>query len=184
MKKLLLPIGLGVVGLIGGLAGGHFLKPAPVIEEDAAEQAASKAEIDAAADDAKAQIERDLAQYETEGRKRAPTIEEQGIVYHKMTKQFVVPVVVGERVRSLMVIDLALRINEGSGEAVFNHEPKLRDEFLQDLFIHAQSEGFSSVYQKPNVLADLRAAPLQSAKSVLGDLVHEILITNIVRKDV
>lgn len=184
MKKLLLPIVLAVLGLGGGLAGGQMLRPPPV-EEDQGDGLNEAAEPTAETEAERlARIERDLEGYERPERTETPAIDDVGIVYHKLDKQFIVPVIAQGRVQSLMVISIALRITEGYGTTVFDHEPKLRDEFLQTLFIHGQSEGFATIFQKPHVLADLRDSLLQAAKRVLGDVAHEVLLTNIVRKDV
>jgi len=211
MKKLLAPILLGLIGLGGGLVAGQMTRPAPPMDEAANETAqevdvASTANVGAEVPSGVAEPEgmdkapddvasaREDFQAETAAltkrvmkeleEPQVPAVEEVGLTYHKLDKQFVIPVVADERVQSLMVISIELRIDEGASDAVFEHEPKLRDEFLQQLFIHGQSDGFSTIYQKPHVLAYLRDSLLMAAQRVLGDLVHEVLLTSLVRKDV
>ena len=62
--------------------------------------------------------------------------------YVKLSNQFVVPVVKGKTVVSLVVLSLSLEVPEGQKDAVFRREPKLRDSFLQVLFDHANIGGF------------------------------------------
>lgn len=174
--KFLLPVILAVVGLSGGLFGGHFLQPAKPPPE----------EVEA---DAEPPAEEDLAMKSDDGgdapykapppQKREPVNTE----FVKMDKQFVVPVIEGGRVASLMVLSLAIEVLEGQGGLVFDHEPKLRDELLQALFVHAQSGGFSGEFTRAHLMQDLKDSLGSAAVSVLGNSVQEVLLTNIVRQD-
>lgn len=168
MKKLLLPLILALLGLGAGAAAGHFLKPAAEEEEPAAADEAAKEEESLAA----------LSP------PPAPPIDPAAATeYVKLDRQFIVPVVEKEKVGSLMVVSMAIETQPGGSELVFKHEPKLRDEFLRVMFLHAQSGGFSGAFTDPNVMDDLRAALTASARSILGDAVKSVLLTNIIRQD-
>ena len=160
MKKLLIPVILALVGLAGGLFAGHSMKPAPKPEEG--EEAAAVAP------------------------EPAPEPEpEPGALseYVKLDRQFIVPVIADQKVNSLMVISMAIEITGGGSDPIFAQEPKLRDEFLRVLFLHAQSGGFSGAFTEPRVMDDLRASLTASAKRILGSKVKAVLLTNLVRQD-
>ncbi|MEX2521105.1 MAG: flagellar basal body-associated FliL family protein [Paracoccaceae bacterium] len=162
MKKLLIPLVLALIGLGGGLFAGNAMKPHEPAEPE--EAGASHAE-------AKPQ--------EPEPVHAVSSSTE----YVKLDRQFVVPVVNDEKVEALMVISMAVEIDAGGVDNVFEQEPKLRDEFLRVLFTHAQSGGFSGVFTEPRVMDDLRAALAATARSVLGSHVRSVLLTNVIRQD-
>ncbi len=104
--------------------------------------------------------------------------------YVKLPNQFVVPVMEGGRVGSLVVLALSLEVPAGATEAVFAREPKLRDEFLRVLFDHANTGGFRGTFTDGGTLVALRRALLEAARKVLGpEAVFDVLITDIVRQD-
>ena len=103
--------------------------------------------------------------------------------YAKLSNQFIVPVMQKGRVSAMVILSLSLQVTTGSTPDVYNAEPKLRDTFLQVMFDHANSGGFSGAYTDGSNLVLLRSALLEAAKSVLGDKVTDVLITDIVRQD-
>ncbi|MEM7522255.1 MAG: flagellar basal body-associated FliL family protein [Pseudomonadota bacterium] len=182
--KFILPVIFALLGATGGLFGGHMLKPPPEEDPsmtDGSDQASSEAMPDAEmAEDDPTKGQTELAGYE----KPQPVVSKpENTKFVKLEKQFVVPVIEGRRVASLMVLSLAVEVNEDAEEAVFSHEPKLRDELLRALFVHAQSGGFSGQFTKPHLMDDLKASLGVAARQVLGDVSYEVLLTNIVRQD-
>ena len=103
--------------------------------------------------------------------------------YVKMNNQFVIPVIAGGRIKSLVVMSLSLEIAKGETEAVYAREPKLRDAFLRAMFDHANSGGFDGDFTANGNMAHLREALLNGAKGVLGEAVSDVLIVDIVRQD-
>ena len=103
--------------------------------------------------------------------------------YIKMANQFIVPVMVKGKVSAMVILSLSLEVLSGSTEQVYRLEPKLRDQFLQVMFDHANSGGFSGSYTDGANLLLLRKALLESAKSVLKEQVSDVLIIDIVRQD-
>ena len=103
--------------------------------------------------------------------------------YMKLANQFIVPVMVKGKVSAMVILSLSLAVTSGSAAEVYKVEPKLRDEFLQVMFDHANSGGFSGSYTDGANLLLLRKALLESAKGVLKDLVSDVLIVDIVRQD-
>lgn len=101
----------------------------------------------------------------------------------KLNNQFVVPVVEEGRVTSLVILALSVEVTIGSTEAVFAKEPKLRDALLQVLFDHANAGGFKGVFTDSANLILLRKALLEAAQKTMGDLVIDVLISDIARQD-
>ncbi|WP_309664838.1 flagellar basal body-associated FliL family protein [Tabrizicola sp.] len=158
MKKVL-PLLLALLGLGGGVAAGVFLRPAP--EDPHAESTVA----------------------EDEGAQEEAADEEALPEYVKMNNQFVVPVVEDGRVRAMVVLALSLEVSNGSTEATYAREPKLRDTFLQVLFDHANVGGFNGSFTDGSNLVILRESLKEAAVVILGNVVTDVLITDIARQD-
>lgn len=171
MMKLLLPVVLAVLGIAGGVGAGLALKPAA--QKDATISPCGETETVEAAKDGQARKGDDH-----------DDAAEDDHDYIKLNNQFVVPVVNGDLVDSLVVMSLSVEIAPGQGETVYEREPKLRDALLQVLFDHANMGGFKGAFTNGNNLDVLRTALTETARGVLGPSVHNILITDIARQDV
>lgn len=148
----ILPILLMVLGLASGLGAGIMLRPAP---EPVAEGEEPEAALPASP----------LA-----------------TALYPLKGQFLVPIVEDARVASLIVIELALEVDEASIAMVPGKEPLLRDRLLQILFDHANTGGFDGMFTSNNNMTILRSALREGAAQVLGaSVVTEVLITNILR---
>jgi flagellar protein FliL len=167
MLGKILPIILAVLGLGGGISAGLFLRP----ELDPVEHATGdKSEAGGATDSSEERAE------------EGPP--EEGIPdYVKMNNQFVVPVVEDGRVASMVVLSLSLEVEAGNTEAVYQREPRLRDAFLQVLFDHANTGGFSGSFTDGSNLIVLRTSLKEAAALILGTVVTDVLITDIARQD-
>jgi len=167
--KFLLPLILLILGTAAGGGAAFFL----VSEDEMVEQN----ELDTAClenthldmDDATAPLQ-------------AVPLEERE--YARMNNQFVVPVVLNERVASLMVMSLSLEVAIGGQEAVFSHEPRLRDAFLQVMFNHANMGGFNGAFTSSSNMRLLREALQKAADDIMSGHISDVLIVEIVRQDV
>jgi flagellar protein FliL len=171
MLAKLIPVILALIGLGGGVGAGLFLRPAPAAEDHAAEGAdPAKAGDHGATSDAEATDD------EGEPEEGAPE-------YVKMNNQFVVPVVEDGRVVAMVVLSVSIEVEAGNTEAVYQREPKLRDVFLQVLFDHANTGGFSGSFTDGANLIFLRTSLKEAAVLVMGSAVRDVLITDIARQD-
>lgn len=160
----IVPLLLLVVGLGAGVGAGIVLKPH---EEVAAANPCGEAE-------AHAPPEMNVST-EPVALKRD---------YVKLNNQFVIPVVKDSKIKSLVVLSLSMEIAPGNSEAVYQREPKLRDAFLRAMFDHANSGGFDGEFTANGNMAPLRAELLRAAQAVVGgEVVSDVLITDIVRQD-
>ncbi len=191
MKKLLLPLILLLLGVGGGVGAGIFLAPPPMAEEAAVgpcgEIPVTGKVTDVASQDAEGA---DQVAAET-GHSAAPTEGEMidagaatGFEYVRMANQFVVPVVEGGAVKSMVVLTISVEVTSGSQNTVFSYEPKMRDVFLQVLFDHANAGGFDGMFTSAENMRTLRRALRLAGQEAVGELVHDVLITDIVRQDV
>jgi hypothetical protein len=100
-----------------------------------------------------------------------------------MNNQFVIPVVEDGHVAAMVILALSLEVAHGKTQDAYGREPKLRDAFLQILFDHANAGGFNGSFTDGANLVLLRKALLEAAKNILGDVVSDVLISDIARQD-
>ncbi len=190
--KLLMPIGIALLGLGVGVGAGVALKPAaeaaaaaacgevagahgdePVAEGGAAPDAAAACPPAAAAGPLEPAA---VGGGHGDGG---------GAAAVALGKPFVVPVFAGDKVVAMVVASVAVEIDAASAARVEAAEPKLRDGFLAAMFRHANSGGFAGAFTTGQKMADLRAALLAAAREVLaGATVSDVLITEIAKQDV
>ncbi len=165
MKKLILPLILMLVGVGGGVGAGLFLTQNTPDDEMAANPCGDG---EAVSDMAMDMPPAPLDQRE----------------YARMSNQFVVPVVSDELVSSLIVMSLSIEVETGGQEAVFSHEPRLRDAFLQVMFDHANIGGFDGAFTASANMRMLRESLQTAADGVMQGHITDVLIIDIVRQDV
>lgn len=100
-----------------------------------------------------------------------------------MDRKFVVPLVRGNRVRSLVVADLRLEVRASGKSRALTLRPKVRDAFLDALYAMAVAGTFDGDLYSNNVQDDMRARLLQAARQVLQDDAVAILIAELLRQD-
>ncbi len=164
--RLLFPIILAAIGIGGGVGAGLTLRPA--VKETAQDSPC-------------VEIPDTPNKGETDQSTSLPDTNRE---YVKMNNQFVVPVVRGETVTSLVLISLSLEVGEGNREAIFAREPKLRDALLQVMFDHANAGGFQGAFTNSSKLDVLRKTLGDVARTVSNNQVSGVLITDIARQDV
>lgn len=178
MIRKLIPVLLGLLGLGIGVGAGIFLRPADHSPADVVEgetEHAAPVEAEAAhGDAAKAEHAQEPAKDENA---------EGGPEYVKLSNQFVIPVVEQGKVVSMVILALTLEVGNGTTEAIYAREPKLRDALLQVLFDHANSGGFDGSFTDGANLVLLRKALLEAAQTAIGPNVSDVLISDIARQD-
>ncbi|MHA1128297.1 MAG: flagellar basal body-associated FliL family protein [Alphaproteobacteria bacterium] len=180
MAKIL-PILIVLIGLVAGVGAGIFLRPAPtemasceVTETDGHDAVEAECEPEEKAD------EHAEAPSEDNGSNMDPS----NVQYVKLSNQFVVPVVKDNAVAAMVVISLSIETTPAMADTVYLLEPKLRDGLLRVMFLHANSGGFEGQFTRGESMKDLRGSLLETARVILGPLVSDVLITDILRQDV
>ncbi|MGB0959140.1 MAG: flagellar basal body-associated FliL family protein [Halocynthiibacter sp.] len=161
MKKIL-PILLILLGTGGGIGLGLKLRPPPTTHDEMVEctPAPETKELE------------------------FPTAEEQGVEYVKLNNQMIIPLIRNGNTHSLVVLTLNVEVTAGNKETIFKFEPKLRDAFLQVLFDHANVGGFDGDFTSTENMNSLKTALTETAKLSLGEIVHNVLISDIVRQKI
>lgn len=169
MLRLILPLLLALLGTGAGVGAGMLLKPAP---EETPVTNDTKEEGDAA----KAEETNDVeAEDEGEGAT--------ALNYFKLSNQFVVPVLDAGHVGALVVMSLSLEVKDQNTDTYYDKEPKLRDSLLRVMFDHANAGGFDGPFTEGGRMQSLRYALREAAQKVLGPVVTDVLILDIVRQD-
>lgn len=165
---------LAPLGLVGGLAAGHFAAPTPEVEVS---DKATPSEVGE-------QIgENTLAGEPSRPEAKRPPTREGKAEYAKLDKHFVVPVIEDQTVDALVVVTMAIEVDDGATDLVYLHEPKLRDEFLSVLFNHGRSGAFKDGFSEPQNLEDLKASLNKAATHIIGKASRQVLLTSIIRQD-
>lgn len=170
MKKLLLPLILLLVGTGGGVGAALFLGGPE--EEPMPDLAAAPCGPDETA----------VAEGEAKEVEPAPVVAT-STEFAKIANQFVIPVVSDSQIEAMIVLSLSIEVPEGQKDTVFALEPKLRDQFMQVLFNHANIGGFSGNFTSNENMRILRGDLQQSARALLGDTAQNVLILELVRQD-
>ncbi len=190
----LIPIILMLIGAGAGVGAGIMLRPAAEPEMAAADATDYGENAEDEPDDGYPEADNNEdagydsadAEYDTQdeysgdkGKGGVPAIE-----YIALRRQMIVPLVDGDRVGALMILSLSIEATGGSIELIYNREPKLRDEFLQVLFRHANTGGFDGMFTSGEAMSDLKSALNAAASDVLGSVSHQVLITEILRQEI
>ncbi len=186
MKKLL-PIILLLIGAGGGVGAGLFLRPPPAepemvsaCGEGEAECPPSEAGGEMSGGEALPEEQAMAEPAEAGSEEAAPS--GSGPEYVALQRQMIVPIVSDDQVISLVVMSLSIEVEAGFTNDVYDREPKLRDAFLQVLFRHANTGGFSGDFTSGEKMADLRRALNSAAAQVLGPVAIQVLVTDILRQ--
>ncbi|MCF6444677.1 flagellar basal body-associated FliL family protein [Nereida sp. MMG025] len=159
MKPLLLPILIALVGIGAGAGAGIMMKPT---QDTSAEHC--------------------LPTTQTETLAEVPE-PDTSLEFIKLNNQFVVPIISDTRVTSLVVMSLTIEAAEGTREELYRREPKLRDALLQVMFDHANIGGFSGNFTTSPKMDALRHKLLQATQAIMGDVVTDVLVTDVARQD-
>ncbi len=175
MIRLLIPVILLILGLGGGVGAGMMLNG------------------DAGGGDSQA-TDGDRVGADSEGEEAADEGDGDGgygeeadpdspYEYVRLNNQFIVPIIRHGSVRSLVVISLTVEVLNGGNTLVYSREPRLRDAFLRVMFSHANVGGFDGSFTTVEAMAPLRTGLREAAQQILGEIVHDVLIVDIVRQD-
>jgi flagellar basal body-associated protein FliL len=125
-----------------------------------------------------------LAQAESATADPAPRAADSGDhAFIDLERKFVVPLVRGNRVRSLVVVDLRLEVTSSAEALALELKPKLRDAFLDTLYAMAVAGAFDGDLYSNNVQGEMRTRLLEAARQVLRDGATAILISELLRQD-
>jgi flagellar protein FliL len=183
MLRLILPVVLLVLGAAGGVGAGLMLGGGDGSADEAAAGAADGHGSEDAAHAEPAEDGPGAGAGDGHGAGDSPAAASGLSEYVRLNNQFVVPIVQGGSVRSLVVMSLTLEVDVGRNSAVFDREPRLRDAFLRVMFAHANAGGFDGSFTQASVMDPLREALAEAARGILGPMLRDVLIVDITRQD-
>jgi flagellar protein FliL len=128
-------------------------------------------------------VEETQAETEAEPKAFEPAEPGQSAEFAQLGNQFVVPVVRGGVVRALVLVSVTLEVTEGGSATVHSMEPRLRDAFLQVLFDHANTGGFDDRFTQNDRMSLLRQGLREAAHRLLGPILRDVLIVDLVRQE-
>jgi flagellar FliL protein len=178
--KMLVVVLLAVIGVMGGAAAGWLLKPPPPVETACAdpEHAEGHEGEDAAACEPPVDYEKLATPAQANPANPADASE-----FFRFERPFIVPIMVNQRVASLLVVSLSVEVGPGQLDPVTAREPRLRDALLRALFDHAYAGGFNGDFTADYVMRDLRRGLLVAARKAAGDGIRDVLVVDIMRQD-
>jgi len=103
--------------------------------------------------------------------------------YMKFKRQFVVPVMKGGRIESLVLLNLNLELGPDAPSNAYTLEPKLRDSIMRELLALSHSGVFANDLTSADTYDKLRAALLLASESVITEGVENVLILDLARQD-
>lgn len=184
MKKLL-PIILLLLGGGGGVGAGYFLRPPPPEPEMVEMVECDQDDETCESNSPMGEGNSDMAEGEAVAEQTDEALPEANGApeYVALQRQMIVPIVSEDQVISLVVMSLSIEVQAGFSLEVYDREPKLRDAFLQVLFRHANTGGFSGAFTSGEKMSDLRRALNGAAQQVLGPMAIQVLVTDILRQE-
>ncbi|WP_306754456.1 hypothetical protein [Paracoccus actinidiae] len=186
MKKLL-PLLIPVVALVGGVAAGEMLRPAPEGPGHAAEAPAGEhgeAETDAHGSDDHAADPSDHAAANDYGGGHddghGGPVPAEG--WFTFPSQFFVPLMRNGDMGAVMILTLTIETPGAELAAMEQQEHRLRDALLRELLIHANTGGFDGNFTSEVRLAPLREKLHKAAQASTDLTVKAVLIEDIARQ--
>lgn len=107
----------------------------------------------------------------------------EAVEFAKLNNQFVVPIMTDGRMSAMVVLSLTLEVAEGTKDAVFAIEPRLRDSLFSAMIEHANLGGFDGDFTQSAPMRQLRNVLIHAAQKPAADMVTDILILDIARQD-
>lgn len=162
MIRTLLPVLMLLIGTGAGVGAGLLLAPAPAGKATPAGTAPETSDPEDGAASVTSPGSHDFV---------------------RLNNQFVVPILEDGRIGAMVVLSLSVEVTQGNAQTVYEREPKLRDQFLQVFFDHANRGGFDGEFTNANSMDVLRRMLTEVARDLLGPVAQGVLITEIARQD-
>ncbi len=103
--------------------------------------------------------------------------------YYKFSREFVVPIMRGGQVKSLVILHISLEADSSTTEKLFSEEPKLRDNIMTTL-IGLSNDG--RTLERPTEVSNyetIRAMVLMNLQDAISDKIKNVLIVDVAKQD-
>lgn len=103
--------------------------------------------------------------------------------YYKFSREFVVPIMRGGQVESLVILHISLETDAETSAVLFSEEPKLRDNIMTTL-IELSNDGRTLIeLTNVNNYETIRAMILMNLKDSISDGIRNVLIVDVAKQD-
>lgn len=105
------------------------------------------------------------------------------VTYYKFSREFVVPMIEDDKVKSLVILNLNLEIDPDAWQKLADKEPVLRDNIMTTLI--KLSSGGRTLYSITEVESyeTVRTMILANLRSEVSEGIHNVLILDMARQD-
>jgi len=187
IKNILFPITLIFVVVLGGVSA-DFLRNrqmdgASTPDTHLAEKNPVSHDSKKSGDDNKKTKKKKTATKKNGHSKDKPDSISAAPTYMKFKRQFVVPVMKGREIESLVLLNLNLELGPDAPANTYTLEPKLRDSIMRELLALSHEGVFSHDLTSADTYDKLRAALLFASESVITEGVENVLILDLARQD-
>nr|WP_070960310.1 flagellar basal body-associated FliL family protein [Hyphomonas sp. Mor2] len=103
--------------------------------------------------------------------------------YYKFSREFVVPIMRGGQVNSLIILHISLETDSSTSERLFSEEPKLRDNIMTTLI--ALSNDGRTLEEPTNInnYETIRSMILMNLKDSIDDGIENVLIVDMAKQN-
>jgi hypothetical protein len=101
----------------------------------------------------------------------------------RFKRQFIVPEIGQDGVDALIILNLAIELDDKAGADIFSHEPKFRDAFVRELLALSRNGAFGQDLTSTQTYELLRATLLQAAKDVRTEGIKDVLILDMAKQE-
>ena len=175
MVKQIVPAIVALLCILAGGAGGYFMKSS----------SAASAPSAAHEDTEKGHGEAKKADkgHDKGGKSQHGEAAGGEVTFYKFTREFVVPMIEDDRVKSLVILNLNLEIDTSISQELFSKEPILRDNIMTTLVkLSSGGKTMDSITDVDNY-ETLRSMILSNLQNEIPEGIHNVLILDMARQD-
>jgi len=105
------------------------------------------------------------------------------VMYHRFSREFVVPIMRDNRVRSLVILNLSIEADSSLSSRLFSEEPKVRDNIMTTLIMLSNEGDTLEDFTDIESYETIRSMILKNLDSIFAYGIHNVLIMDIAKQD-
>lgn len=173
--KLVITSVVAVIFVALGSLAGVILKPAA--------PAAAAVATDAASEGDYADAKTDNYSADKKTKKSEKGASSGDSAYYKFSREFVVPIMRGGQVKSLVILHISLETDNSTAESLFSEEPKLRDNIMTTLIQLSNDGRTLEELTNVNNYETIRAMILMNLNDAISEDIKNVLIVDVAKQD-
>ena len=103
--------------------------------------------------------------------------------YYKFSREFVVPIIADDRVKSLVILNLNLQVDSAASQSLFSQEPALRDNIMTTLIALSADDTIFNSLNSIEHYETIRSMILKNLQNSFSSSVENVLILDMARQD-